>query len=68
MNVAEEQRGVDPDERLRVLREIAEMAKDEVYHLPVYNENQIYAVSDRVEGFVPAPDQRVRYTEVSVTE
>ncbi|WBU57897.1 ABC transporter substrate-binding protein [Paracoccus sediminicola] len=65
----EEQREVaDPDERLRILREIAEMAKDEAYHLPVYNENQIYAVSDRVEGFVPAPDQRVRYTEVSVTE
>lgn len=64
----EQRQTADQDERLRILREIAAMAKDQAYHLPLYNAQTLYAVSDRVEGFVPAPDSRLRYVDVSVKD
>ena len=65
----EQQReSADVDERQEILREIARMAHEQAYHIPLYNEDTVYAVADRVEGFVPAPDRRVRYDAVSVTD
>lgn len=63
-----QRKSADPAEREKILRQVAQMAHDEAYHIPLYNEDQVYAVSNRVEGFVPAPDRRVRYATVSVTE
>ncbi len=58
----EEQRKiVDTAKRLEILQKIGRKAHDDIYHLPLYNEDTIYAVSDRVIDFVPAPDRRVRY-------
>ena len=65
----EEQRETsDVDERERILQEIARLAHEEAYHIPLYVEDQIYAVSDRVENFVPAPDIRLRLVDVAVSE
>ena len=65
----DEQREVsDPEEREAILQDVARLAHEEVYHIPLYVEDQIFAISDRVEGFVPAPDVRLRLNTVSVTE
>ncbi len=63
-----QRRSADPAERERILKEVARMAHDEAYHMPLYNEDTVYAVSNRVENFVAAPDRRVRYDETRVTE
>lgn len=51
----------NPEERLTILKQISKVAHDEVYHLPLYASKTVYAVSDKVKNFVPAPDSRVRY-------
>lgn len=65
----EEQRSiVDQDERLKILRKVGQLAHDNAYHLPLYNQDTIYAVSNKVKDFVPAPDSRMRYLTTSVEE
>jgi len=59
---------VDQDERLKILRQVGQLAHDNAYHLPLYNEDTIYAVSKKVKDFVPAPDRRMRYLTTSVEE
>jgi len=56
----------DRAERERILREIASYAADKALEMPLYNTNAIYGVSKRVKGFVPAPDNRMKLTDVSV--
>ena len=58
----------DVEEREEILRQVAELAHEQAYHIPLYVEDQIYAVSDRVENFIPAPDIRLRLVDVSVSE
>lgn len=58
----------DKDERLKLLREVGKLAHDNAYHLPLYNEDTIYAISNKVVDFVPAPDRRVRYATTDVKE
>ncbi len=58
----------DPAERETILKQVSKLAHDQAYHIPLYNEDQVYAVSNRVQGFVPAPDTRMRYVTTSVTE
>ena len=49
-------------------REEHHRVHEEAYHIPLYVEDQIYAVSNRVENFVPAPDIRLRLVDVAVSE
>lgn len=63
----ESQRSItDRAERERVLQEIAGYVAGEVLEMPLYNINQVYAVSDRVQNFIAPPDSRLRLTEVTV--
>ncbi|RVV99930.1 ABC transporter substrate-binding protein [Mesobaculum littorinae] len=65
----EEQRNsTDQAEREEILQEIARLAHEEAYHIPLYNEETVYAVADGVEGFVPAPDKRLRLNSVSLSD
>ncbi|SPJ24105.1 Heme-binding protein A [Palleronia abyssalis] len=65
----EEQRETsEVEEREAILRDVTRLAHEEAYHIPLYVEDQIYAVSNRVENFVPAPDIRLRLVDVAVTE
>ncbi|SDE77856.1 ABC transporter substrate-binding protein [Limimaricola pyoseonensis] len=70
MNELLDEQRSSPDQALReeILQEVANLAHEEAYHIPLYNEQTVYAVADRVEGFVPAPDKRLRLTEVGVAE
>ena len=70
MNALLDEQRQSPDQELReeILQKVAQLAHEEAYHIPLYNEETVYAVADRVEGFVPAPDKRLRLTEVSVAE
>lgn len=52
--------------REKVLREIAAYAADKALEIPLYNTKAIYGVSKRVKGFVAAPDNRLKFTDVSV--
>lgn len=61
-----QRQSVDQEERLKILREVGQLAHDEAYHLPLYNEMTVYGVSNKVENFMPAPDVRVRYLETSI--
>lgn len=56
----------DRAERERILREIAKYAADKAFEMPLYNSNAIFGISKRVKGFVPAPDNRLKLTDVSV--
>lgn len=63
----EEQRETsDTEEREAILQDIARLAHEEAYHIPLYVEDQIYAVSNRVKNFTPAPDIRLRLVDVSI--
>ncbi|WP_172125800.1 MULTISPECIES: ABC transporter substrate-binding protein [unclassified Devosia] len=53
-------------ERETVLKQIAKYVADQALEMPLYNVNQIYAVSDRVGNFVAPPDSRLRLTDVTV--
>lgn len=61
-----QRKSVNQEERLKILREIGQLAHDEAYHLPLYNEMQVYAVSKKVDNFMAAPDRRVRYLETDI--
>ncbi|WP_109576263.1 ABC transporter substrate-binding protein [Aminobacter sp. AP02] len=56
----------DRAERERILKDIAKYAADRALELPLYNSNAIYGINKRVQGFVPAPDTRLKLNEVSV--
>ena len=56
----------DAAERETILREIAHYAADRALEMPLYNQNAIYAINKRVQGFVPAPDNRMKLNDVSV--
>ncbi|WOI57127.1 ABC transporter substrate-binding protein [Palleronia sp. LCG004] len=58
----------DVEEREAILQDVAREAHEQAYHIPLYNEDQIYAVSDRVQNFVAAPDIRLRLVDVTVEE
>ncbi|GGB02722.1 peptide ABC transporter substrate-binding protein [Brucella endophytica] len=63
----EEQRTMtDPTQREKVLQEVAKYAADRALEVPLYNSNAIYGISKRVKGFVPAPDNRMKLTDVTV--
>lgn len=63
------QRGIaDRDEREVMLKEIARYTQERALEMPLYSLNALYAVRDRVLGFEPAPDNRLRLTDVSVSE
>ena len=49
-----------------VLQEIARYTADRALEMPIYNLNAIYAVSNKVKGFEPAPDSRLRLNNVTV--
>lgn len=61
-----ERASTNQDERLKILRDVARMAHEEAYHIPLYNEQTLFAVGNHVEGFVPAPDRRMRYHRTGV--
>ncbi|MCE8011286.1 ABC transporter substrate-binding protein [Billgrantia desiderata] len=63
------QRGItDRGEREAMLQEIARYTQERALEMPLYSLNALYGVSDRVQGFEPAPDNRLRLTNVSVSE
>jgi len=57
---------VDHDAREKLLQEIAHYAADRALEMPLYNSKVIYGVNKRVKNFVPAPDNRMRLTDVTV--
>lgn len=66
-NLLDKQReSANQEERLKLLREVAQLAHDEAYHLPLYNPKTLYGVSNKVSGFLAAPDTRVRYFQADV--
>lgn len=63
----EAQRSVlDRGEREKMLQEIAKYAADKAYEMPLYSSKAIYGVNKRVKNFVPAPDNRLRLSDVTV--
>ena len=65
----EEQRPMtDVAKREQLLKNIADYVAGEVLEMPIYNLNAIYGINKRVEGFVPAPDNRVKLNTVSIKE
>lgn len=63
----EAQRSVlDRGEREKMLQEIAKYAADKAFEMPLYNSKAIYGMNKRVKNFVPAPDNRLRLTDVTV--
>lgn len=65
----EAQRSItDQEKREELLQAIARYTQERALEMPLYSINALYGVSDRVENFVPAPDNRMRLTEVDVAE
>ncbi|MFC0266903.1 ABC transporter substrate-binding protein [Kushneria aurantia] len=63
----EQQRSLtDRNRREQLLQQIAHYAADRALEMPLYSLNAIYGINNRVEGFVPAPDSRLRLNRVSV--
>ncbi|WP_208016215.1 ABC transporter substrate-binding protein [Meridianimarinicoccus aquatilis] len=56
----------DRDVREGALQEVARYAHEQALDLPLYNTATIYGVNTSVEGFVPAPDDRARYMNVTL--
>ncbi|QUS35663.1 ABC transporter substrate-binding protein [Falsirhodobacter algicola] len=56
----------DQQVRLTALQGVADYVYEHTLDLPLYNEATLYAVNKRVGGFVPAPDNRLRYMNVTV--
>lgn len=56
----------DRAKREKMLQDIAAYAADHALEMPLYNMNALFAINKRVEGFVPAPDSRLKLNEVSV--
>jgi len=52
--------------REKALQAIARRAADQAYEMNLYNVQAIFGVANRVKNFVPAPDNRFRFNEVSV--
>lgn len=65
----EEQRiSFDVEEREEILQRIAAYSHFKAFDVPLFNFSSLFGVSKRVEGFVPAPDERMRYIGVSVSD
>ncbi|MGR3807142.1 ABC transporter substrate-binding protein [Pasteurella testudinis] len=63
----DQQRGLrDSQQRLNILREIADLAHQQAYYLPLFAEDAIYGVSDKVKNFIPAADGRMRYLTTEI--
>lgn len=64
-----EQRSItDRAQRESLLQSIARYTQDRALEIPLYNVNALYGVNKRVQNFEAAPDNRLRLTNVSVTE
>ncbi|MBV9537720.1 MAG: ABC transporter substrate-binding protein [Acidisphaera sp.] len=57
---------IHPAEREHELQAIAKYIADGVLDMPLYNQNTLYGVNKRVQNFVPPPDNRFRFTDVTV--
>lgn len=65
----EEQRSItDQARREQLLQEIARYTQERALEMPLYSINALYGVSDRVQHFEPAPDNRLRLTDVDVAD
>ncbi|SFO89910.1 peptide/nickel transport system substrate-binding protein [Cohaesibacter marisflavi] len=65
----EEQRPMtDVAKREELLKNIAAYVADEALEMPLYGLKAIYGVNKRLEGFVPAPDNRVKLNTVSIKQ
>lgn len=62
----EERSTYDREVREEALQKVAAYAHEHALDLPMYNLATLYGVNKRVEGFVPAPDDRVRYMDVTL--
>ncbi|HDZ49241.1 hypothetical protein LCGC14_0185670 [marine sediment metagenome] len=58
----------DQDEREGLLQAIARYTQDRALEMPLYSINALYGVRDRVQNFEPAPDNRMRLTDVDVAD
>ena len=54
--------------REQALQDVAGYIRDNHLEVPLFNLVTMYGVSKKVTGFVPAPDDRVRYMNVEVTD
>ncbi|UZD89768.1 ABC transporter substrate-binding protein [Cognatishimia activa] len=62
----EERATYNTDVRRDALQKVAAYAHEHALDLPLYNLSTLYGVNKRVEGFVPAPDDRARYMDVTL--
>ncbi|MGP9643398.1 MULTISPECIES: ABC transporter substrate-binding protein [unclassified Halomonas] len=63
------QRGItNREERETLLQFIARYTKERALEMPLYSQNALYGVGSRVKNFEPAPDNRIRLTNVDVSE
>uniref|UniRef100_UPI003F71D681 ABC transporter substrate-binding protein n=1 Tax=Marinobacterium profundum TaxID=1714300 RepID=UPI003F71D681 len=63
----ESQRAItDRAKREEILQSIAQYTANQALEMPLYNLNAIYGVSNRVHNFTPAPDSRLRLSDVTV--
>ncbi|HTJ56881.1 MAG TPA: ABC transporter substrate-binding protein [Devosiaceae bacterium] len=58
----------DKAKREEILKQIAKYVSDQAWEMDLYNPKAVYGMSNRVQGFVPAPDDRMLLTDVSVKE
>ena len=58
----------DQEKRETLLQFVARYTKERALEIPLYSLNALYGVGSRVENFEPAPDSRIRLTDVDVTE
>ncbi|WP_068310071.1 ABC transporter substrate-binding protein [Polycladidibacter hongkongensis] len=56
----------DTEKRREGLQAVAKYAHEQAFEVPLFNIAALYAVGKHVEGFVAAPDDRLRFMNVSV--
>lgn len=61
-----QRRTYDVEVRRKALQDVATYAHDNALDVPLFNFATLYGVSKKVKGFVPAPDDRARYMNVTV--
>jgi peptide/nickel transport system substrate-binding protein len=65
----EAQRAImDRDKRQAILRDAAKYISDNYLELPLYNQNTVYGINKRVKGLEPAPDDRMRFQNATVSD
>lgn len=66
--VEEAGKTVDPDARLALYHQAIEILHDDPIGIYLHQQEDLYAHSSRVEGFVPRPDEMIELGPISISE